>query len=279
MKNIYKITKGQIISIWIFGIIGFIVSLGESDYSGFAIFLSILIPAILVFYTIGWINFKKNKTEEKIKTNNWIFLKKIKNLPFKKITATLAIIIVLIIIVSIVGFNLYKNKEAKEARDNYIGSINRYDIKLENAKICLSENVEKLKGLYLARCQGLYNKVYANYKDCKNDMPWQSHNECLNWSMSNYEEIDCTDETIVNEIESEYKSSCYSEISIEYQSMINYEENIVNQFLDSQPKTKYILNSDDIKKLYNLFPQDIFNDKTKDRLNNFVEKKGYKIEI
>jgi hypothetical protein len=49
MKDWYKITKGQLASIWFFGIIGFLVAISESEYSGFAIFLSIFIPAILVF--------------------------------------------------------------------------------------------------------------------------------------------------------------------------------------------------------------------------------------
>ena len=63
MKNIYKITKGQLITIWIFGVIGFLVSVDQADYSSFATFLSILIPALLIFYTIGWRAFNKIKEE------------------------------------------------------------------------------------------------------------------------------------------------------------------------------------------------------------------------
>ena len=64
MKNIYNISKGQLITVWVFGLIGLVASLGESDYSGFAKFLSILIPASLVFYTIGWKNSNKESSNE-----------------------------------------------------------------------------------------------------------------------------------------------------------------------------------------------------------------------
>lgn len=68
MKNIYKVTNGQLIVIWVFGIIGFLISIDQLDYSGFATFLVVLIPALLLFYTIGWRHFnKKNKSINKIK--------------------------------------------------------------------------------------------------------------------------------------------------------------------------------------------------------------------
>lgn len=58
MKTIYKITKGQIITMWVFGFI-FVVMAADS-YSGgddmFAFFISFLI----IFYTIGWRNYRKD---------------------------------------------------------------------------------------------------------------------------------------------------------------------------------------------------------------------------
>ena len=59
MKNIYKITKGQLITIIVFGVIGWLVALLQTEDSGFAIFLSVVIPMVLVFYTIGWKNSNK----------------------------------------------------------------------------------------------------------------------------------------------------------------------------------------------------------------------------
>jgi len=49
----YRTTKGQLITIWVFGIFGWIVLL-EEGYSGFSKFLMVFIPFALVFYTIGW---------------------------------------------------------------------------------------------------------------------------------------------------------------------------------------------------------------------------------
>jgi len=62
MKNIYNTSKGQLIAMWIFGIIGWLLYLaaGQDDGSGFMLFLFIFIPFALVFYTIGWKNNKKS---------------------------------------------------------------------------------------------------------------------------------------------------------------------------------------------------------------------------
>ena len=60
--KIYKITKGQLISIWVFGVIAFFVAAVEADSydsSGWAAVFLVLIPAFLVFYTIGWKSHKK----------------------------------------------------------------------------------------------------------------------------------------------------------------------------------------------------------------------------
>jgi len=63
--SIYNITKGQLIILWIFGvllwigdIITFLESYSTSSPSGFLI---ILIPFILIFYTIGWRKKHKSK--------------------------------------------------------------------------------------------------------------------------------------------------------------------------------------------------------------------------
>lgn len=73
--NFYKITKGQLITLWVFGII-FILGdlmyvLDQCSPSGFSIFLLLLIPAVLIFYTVGWKSHNpKVKKEQKISTEN-----------------------------------------------------------------------------------------------------------------------------------------------------------------------------------------------------------------
>lgn len=60
----YKITRGQLITLWIFGILGWVLVLGaslESYTNGYFLgILFILIPFFLIFYTLGW----KNKHKE-----------------------------------------------------------------------------------------------------------------------------------------------------------------------------------------------------------------------
>lgn len=79
MENIYKITKSQLVSLWIFGVIGWFYSL--ESYSDIAGFLSIFIPAALVFYTIGWRDFNKktvNQSKESFDIKTLIYyLKKV----------------------------------------------------------------------------------------------------------------------------------------------------------------------------------------------------------
>ena len=53
MNNIYKISKGQLITLWVFGIIGWLISLDESDNgSGLATFFVWAIPFFLIFYSV-----------------------------------------------------------------------------------------------------------------------------------------------------------------------------------------------------------------------------------
>ena len=60
MKNIYNISKGQLITIWGLGIVFWISSFLLSDSSELlGLFFIILIPFVLIFYTIGWKNKKK----------------------------------------------------------------------------------------------------------------------------------------------------------------------------------------------------------------------------
>ncbi|MBD3311610.1 MAG: hypothetical protein GF349_03900 [Candidatus Magasanikbacteria bacterium] len=63
--NLYKISYGQLVTIWIFGIFfwlgDILVVLDSYSPSGIALVLILLIPSLLIFYTIGWNKFKKDK--------------------------------------------------------------------------------------------------------------------------------------------------------------------------------------------------------------------------
>lgn len=63
MKNLYNITKGQLITLWIFGVIGELLALDEaSSYKGYegAGFIAWILPMVLIFYTLGWLNDKNH---------------------------------------------------------------------------------------------------------------------------------------------------------------------------------------------------------------------------
>ncbi len=59
MKNIYNITKGQIITIWIFGIFLWLSLVQELEWSDYFSLVFFGVPALLIFYTIGWRNNQK----------------------------------------------------------------------------------------------------------------------------------------------------------------------------------------------------------------------------
>lgn len=71
MKNIYKITKSQLITTWIFvGIILVLLFIRFNDYcyisdisckNGGSIIPLIIILFVMIFYTIGWKNYNKEK--------------------------------------------------------------------------------------------------------------------------------------------------------------------------------------------------------------------------
>jgi len=65
--KIYNITKGQLITIWV---IGGIVSFYElfmfidSYDGGIHALFCFLIPLILIFYTLGWKNYRRSSSKE-----------------------------------------------------------------------------------------------------------------------------------------------------------------------------------------------------------------------
>ncbi len=68
MKNIYNISKAQFITLWIFGILFFIYAVNLAEY-GEAIggLFVILIPFLLIFYSLGRKNHLKKKAESESK--------------------------------------------------------------------------------------------------------------------------------------------------------------------------------------------------------------------
>lgn len=274
MKNIYNIPKNQLIVIIVFSIIGEIAALANLDsYDGNEIsgFLSIAIPFFLIFYVIGWRNAHKDKGFEQIRISE--------NLKPKKILKS---IIVTILVIAVLGGGIYiyaSNQQKKQEREEYVGTINRFQQKIENAKACVDGQVQALKDKEATDCQEKYDAALANYKDCKSNMPWSSHNECITWPGSNYEQYECSEAAIVNKITETYNPLCYSEVSSDLDSVRAYEVKLTNLYLESLPGTKYLLTTQELQALYDLFPQEVFNEKTKERLNEIVEKNGYKIEI
>lgn len=60
MKNLYNISIGQLITTWVFGGLGWFISgIGADSGSTISIFMIVLIPFFLVFYSIGWWNNQK----------------------------------------------------------------------------------------------------------------------------------------------------------------------------------------------------------------------------
>ena len=62
MKSVYSISRGQFVTLWVFGLIGWFWAMDKSDYYSYNFsyeFLLWAIPLLLIFYSIGWRNNKK----------------------------------------------------------------------------------------------------------------------------------------------------------------------------------------------------------------------------
>ncbi len=71
MKNIYKITKGQLVVLWVFVII--VISFLAYQFNeycyisevqckeGGSVFPIIILSFLIMFYTLGWKNFRSSK--------------------------------------------------------------------------------------------------------------------------------------------------------------------------------------------------------------------------
>ncbi len=64
----YNITRGQLITIWVFGLLLWMCAVTQAmdTYSKeFWGILAYVIPGALIFYTIGWRNYKKRASQNK----------------------------------------------------------------------------------------------------------------------------------------------------------------------------------------------------------------------
>jgi len=198
MKNIYKITKGQLITLIIFGVIGWFVALSEAEYSGFSTFLSVLIPAILIFYYIGWKNSNKEiKILEEIPSiqDNFEFPKiKFNKKKFIKVIAGL------ILLSGITWLSAYlidlrnESLRRKEITQKYNDNLPKINILQQQVTSCVTPVLEKKYKEAERDCNLLRNKIKQEYNFCTTLSPVTSPASCL--YDHDYEKIDCSEETL-----------------------------------------------------------------------------------
>ncbi len=64
MEKIYTISKGQLITVWVFGSFGWLYILEDESIFGF-----LVIPFVLIFYTIGWKDSRKQVATKETEGN------------------------------------------------------------------------------------------------------------------------------------------------------------------------------------------------------------------
>lgn len=193
MKNLYKITKGQLITIWIFGLIGFITSSEQADYSSFATFISISIPAVLIFYTLGWRHNNKTKLDASVSEQ-----KNLNILPSKKVIlnvfSILSIIIIILFSLSFFANKRQENLEKQQLNQKYDQAISSIDNLEAQFTSCMQPAISKKYEEELRSCNLLKNKVRANYDTCLTYTMVSPRASCL--YDYDYESIDCTEEAM-----------------------------------------------------------------------------------
>lgn len=204
MKNLYKITKGQLISLWVFSVIGWFIALSESSYSGFATFLSVFIPMIIIFYTIGWKSSnKKDETEKALKVSN-VDINKYLN-------KTLKVSVIILFILGVI-FGVYKLLEIKKEKIRVEKLTQDYEqaiLKIEPLKkqllVCIQPALDKKYQEEERSCNLLKNKIKADYDFCVEYTSVSPRASCL--YDHDYEKIDCSKETIAKKALSQLKES------------------------------------------------------------------------
>lgn len=96
MKDIYNISKGQLVTILIFGLIGTLLSAGYAadEESATGAIFAILISFLVIFYTVGW---RERHKEEWDSIKSWRPQKSI----VKKVAWGLLIWFILLVVVAL----------------------------------------------------------------------------------------------------------------------------------------------------------------------------------
>lgn len=272
----YAISKGQVwvliigsIFLWMF-FLAEATSYSSDWWGGLG---SIVVPLVVVFYIVGW---KAHRTKSGEDAKLW----SPKALKFFKWFIVISIVISVIAtavtyFVEESNFDSYTSSYEKQQLDEYVGVIARLPKHVDNARTCVSEKVTSEKDEKKASCQKRYDEAYAKFENCRNSYSTFSRYDCLNTFGANYEVIDCSEETVVAEIEKEAISSCYVTPYSELMKAKSYEQTVVDDYITGLPPDKASLSQDDLNQLYTKLPATTINDDIKKRLNGLLEEEGY----
>ena len=98
MENLYKISKGQLVTLWVFGTIGWFFTFDPMDYGeSWAVVLFVLIPFAVIFYTIGW---RERHREEWNSIKSW----RPKKSTVKKVVGAILVAFVASAVISTLSF-------------------------------------------------------------------------------------------------------------------------------------------------------------------------------
>jgi len=195
-----------------------------------------------------------------------------------KIFISISILIILGVIGGLIINQSQIKTSEKQAKEKYLGTFLRYNKNLENANECIQEKVEKEFSKEKNTCEEVYSKRKAAYDDCRKDLYWEDHYGCITFPGANYEEIDCSDENLETKIYNKNYYSCSSKLEKEHDYLINYEKEKVETFIDQFDESKYLITEEEVRELFNTFPEKASNYKLYKRLVTEINNKGYEVE-
>lgn len=273
----YNISQGQlrivIICLALLWIVSLVNTLDAYSPSAWAVFGTIVIPFAGSFYWLGWRSKHGVHVSKSPEGGRWV--SRINHFMKSKF------IYILLIVFAISGVNIalsiYNDfTEKRELANEYVGNRARLGQLIANSETCIQESVNSLLPKLKSQCSEKYLQAKANYDDCRRNLDWFSHNECLNWRGSNYEAINCQDEKLVQDARSA-SSMCQNLVLATIQEINNYEQNIVEEFLSSLPVETSFISDEQAKSLYKKIPSNFLDEKTKNRLHQLITDKGYSL--
>jgi len=277
----YNISRGQLWVIIIGASLFWLFSIaGALDYSPawWQVTSAILIPFLVIFYVMGWKRHHKQEMFDRTELKRINLADRISRI--RKVAIWLVLLFVVggtLISASIFVFAKYyvePSRMAAEAEE-YVGRVNRFAQHVANAQECRDEFVSSRIESRTAECQIRYDKAYSNYKTCR---AFDDHTYCLlNWPSANYEAVDCSEEAVTKEIAS-LDFSCFRTAEREFSQIKNFEESLVDSYTGNLSPSKSSLTPDELRDLHSTFPQSVFNEKTKQRIEDYLSKKGYKTD-